>query len=90
MKVDFETRDIFKDPLSEAEIKQILFLSKMTPREMLRKKDKMYKQLQLENKKHTDAKLIKYMVEHPGLIKRPIIFTKSDVHVGKIEKNTSD
>jgi arsenate reductase len=62
----------------------------MTPREMLRKKDKMYKQLQLENKKHTDTKLIKYMAEHPGLIKRPIIFTKGGVRIGKIDNTPFD
>jgi arsenate reductase-like glutaredoxin family protein len=90
MKIDFETRDIFKDPLSEDEIKQILLLSKMTPSDLLRKKDKMYKQLKLENKKHTDTKLIKYMTEYPGLIKRPIIFTKNGVHIGKINKTTYD
>lgn len=81
---------MFKDPLSENEIKQILFLSKMTPRDLLRKKDKMYKQLQLANKKHTDTKLIKYMAEYPGLIRRPIVFTKSGIHIGKIDKTVLD
>ena len=54
------------------------------PVELLRKRDKMYKELDLENKKKTDTQIIKLMVKYPGLILRPIIISKNKAHVGKI------
>ncbi|NNM36539.1 MAG: arsenate reductase, partial [Nitrosopumilus sp.] len=51
----------------------------------LRKRDKMFKELDLENKKKTDAQIIKLMVKYPGLILRPIIITKNKAFVGKID-----
>ena len=55
------------------------------PIELLRKRDKMYKELELENKKKTDSQLIKLMIKYPGLIMRPIIITKNKAFVGKVD-----
>ena len=55
------------------------------PQEMLRKRDKMYKELELDSIKKTDSQLIKLMVKYPGLILRPIVITKNKAHVGKID-----
>ena len=85
MKLDVEARDFFKDPFSESELKKIIKMTGKKPQEMLRKRDKMYKELDLENTKKTDIQLIKLMVKHPGLILRPIVITKNKAHVGKID-----
>ena len=85
MKIDLEKRDFFKDLLSEAEIKKILKLSKMHARDLLRSRDKMYKELNLEKSNHTESQIIKLMVKYPGLIKRPIIISKNNVIVGKTD-----
>ncbi len=87
MKIDFEKRDFFKDKLSESELKKILKLTGMKPKELLRKRDKMYKELDLEKSNKTDSQLIKLLVKHPGLIRRPIIISKNKALVGKIDKN---
>ncbi len=55
------------------------------PHEMLRKRDKMFKELNLENNKKTDSQIIKLMVKYPGLILRPIIIIKNKAFVGKID-----
>ena len=55
------------------------------PQEMLRKRDKMYKELELDSIKKTDIQLIKLMVKRPGLILRPIVITKNKAQVGKID-----
>ncbi len=86
MKLDFEKRDFFKDKLSESEIKKILKLTGMKPKELLRKRDKMYKELELDKENKTDSQLIKLLVKYPGLITRPIIISKNKVLVGKIDK----
>jgi arsenate reductase-like glutaredoxin family protein len=86
MKIDFEKRDFFKDRLSELEIRKILKLTSMKPKELLRKRDKMYKELELEKENKTDTQLIKLLAKYPGLIRRPIIIKKNKVLVGKIDK----
>ena len=85
MKLDVEARDFFKEPFSESELKKIIKMTGKKPQEMLRKRDKMYKELDLENSKKTDIQLIKLMVKYPGLILRPIVITKNKAHVGKID-----
>jgi len=85
MKIDLKKRDFFVDMLSEPEIKNILKLAKIKPRELLRSKDKMYKQLKLKESNHKDSQLIKLMAKYPGLIKRPIVFSKNKIIIGKID-----
>ena len=85
MSNDIEKRDFFKDPLSETELKKIIKMAGKKPSELLRKRDKMYKELDFENKKKTDSQIIKLMVKHPGLILRPIILTKNKAFVGKVD-----
>ena len=48
---DIEKRDFFKDPFSEIELTKIFKMSKKRPSECLRKRDKMYKELKLEEDK---------------------------------------
>ena len=85
MKIDVEARDFFKDPFTESELKKIIKMTGKKPQEMLRKRDKMYKELELDSIKKTDIQLIKLMVKYPGLILRPIVITKNKAHVGKID-----
>ena len=87
MGKDVEKRDFFKDPFSETELRKVIRMTGKKPSELLRKRDKMYKELDLENKKKTDDQLIKLMVKHPGLILRPIILTKNKAFVGKTDIN---
>jgi arsenate reductase len=85
MKIDIQKRDFFKEPFSEIELKKIIKLSGLNPNELLRKRDKMYKELNLDSTKHTQNEIIKLMIKFPGLIKRPIIIKQNKAHVGKID-----
>ena len=85
MQEDIKKRDFFKDPFSEAELKKIIKMTGKKPSELIRKRDKMYKELNLENGKKTESQLIKLMIKYPGLIQRPIIVVKNNAHVGKID-----
>ncbi|NIM25890.1 MAG: arsenate reductase [Nitrosopumilaceae archaeon] len=85
MKMDIEKRDFFKDPFTEEELKKIIKIVGKSPYEMLRKRDKMYKELGLEDKKPSDSQIIKLMVKYPGLIQRPIIIKKNMATVGKAD-----
>jgi len=72
-KVEFELQDFFKQRLSMQEIKLLLKMAGLSARDALRKKDKMYKELKLEQKDYSDDELITLMEKHPGLILRPIM-----------------
>ena len=85
MKIDIESRDFFKDPFTETELKKIIKMTGKKPKELLRKRDKTYKEMNLEQNKKTDSEIIKLMVKYPGLILRPIIILKNKAVVGKIE-----
>lgn len=85
MSSDIEKRDFFKDPFSETELKKIIKMAEKKPSEFLRKRDKIYKELNLGSNKKTDEQLIKLMVKYPVLILRPIVIVKNKVFVGKID-----
>jgi arsenate reductase len=55
------------------ELRELLRLLGLSPREILRRKDPLYAELGLESGRHTDAQLLALMAEHPGLIQRPIV-----------------
>ena len=85
MKRDIDTRDFFKDPFTETELKKIIKMTGKKPVELLRKRDKTYKEMKLDENKKSDSEIIKLMVKYPGLILRPIIITKNKALVGKID-----
>ena len=85
MKIDIESRDFFKDPFTEIELKKIIKMTGKKPVQLLRKRDKTYKEMKLDQNKKTDSEIIKLMVKYPGLILRPIIILKNKAIVGKIE-----
>ena len=85
MKIDVDSRDFFKDPFTEVELKKIIKMTGKKPTELLRKRDKTYKEMKLDQNKKTDSEIIKLMVKHPGLILRPIIILKDKALVGKVD-----
>ncbi len=85
MNLDIQTRDFFKDPFSEQELGKIIQMTGKTPSELLRKRDKMYKELGLDESVKSDTQIIKLMVQYPGLILRPIVIMDNKVFVGKVD-----
>ena len=91
IKNDIEKRDFFKEPLTEKELRKIIKMTGKSPIELIRKRDKMYKELEFETKNYSDKQVIEFMLKYPGLIIRPIIITKNKVYVGKESlKNMQD
>ena len=85
MKIDVESRDFFKDPFTETELKKIIKMTGKKPQELLRKRDKTYKEMKLDQTKKSDSEIIKLMVKYPGLILRPIVILKNKALVGKVD-----
>ncbi len=70
-------------PPSEGELKAILDKLGMAPRDLMRKNEEPYKDLQLEDPEKNEAALIKAMVENPALIERPIVVVGEKAAIGR-------
>jgi arsenate reductase len=71
--VDFEAVDYYVDPIPKAKLKDLLRKMGMSPRELLRTKDPIYKTLRIGERDLSDAELLALMAANPDLIQRPIV-----------------
>jgi arsenate reductase (glutaredoxin) len=71
--VDFEAVDYYTDPIPKAKLKELLRKLDMTPRELLRTKDPIYKTLRIADRELSDDELLDLMAANPDLIQRPIL-----------------
>jgi len=72
-RVDFGAVNYYVTPLSKTKIKELLRKMGMKAEELLRKKEPIYKELKLDEKKLSEEEIIDWMVKHPDLIQRPIV-----------------
>lgn len=71
--IDFERVNYHVDQLPEEKIRDLLRKAGVGPREVLRKKEPVYKELGLDSADVGDDELIRLMVEHPQLLERPVV-----------------
>jgi arsenate reductase (glutaredoxin) len=71
--IDFERVNYHVDPLPESKIRELVARAGVSPREVLRKKDPIYKELELDTRDVSDAELFRLMAEHPPLLQRPMV-----------------
>ncbi len=69
---DFKIVEYLKNPLTEAELKDLLMRLNQKPQEMIRTQEAVYKQ-NFKGKNFTEDEWVKIMIENPKLIKRPIV-----------------
>ena len=55
------------------QLRELVRLLGVKPRELLRKHDPAYAELGLDGGSHSDAQLLELMSKNPGLIQRPIV-----------------
>ncbi len=70
-----EVIEYLKTPPSREYLVELLGLMHITPRELIRSKENIYTELNLDNPVLSDAQLIDAMIAHPILINRPIVVT---------------
>ena len=70
-------------PPSAGELEEILDLLGLEPRELMRRKEKEYKALGLDDPNLSREALIQAMVEHPRLIERPIVIKDGRAVIGR-------
>ncbi len=75
-------------PPSAEELKEIIrMLGLSSARELMRKKEKEYKELRLDDPSLSEEALIQAMVEHPRLIERPIVVKDGKAAIGRPPEN---
>lgn len=67
---------------SKEEIKSVLKMLSIKPRELMRTKEEIYKELNLKEICDDEA-LIEAMLKHPNLIERPIIIKGNKAIIGR-------
>jgi arsenate reductase len=74
-------------PPSAAELKAILRMLGLAPRDILRTGETVYAELGLEDRELDDDALIAVMVKNPILIERPIVVAGSKAAIGRPPEN---
>ena len=70
--VDFERVNYYVDPLPEDKLRDLLRKAGLRPRDVLREREDIYRELGLAGSERSDDELIRLMVEYPDLVQRPI------------------
>lgn len=71
--LEFDIVKYHETPLSKIRLKNLLKKMGMKPEELLRKKEKAYKELDFKNNNYTNDQIIELMIKEPNLMERPII-----------------
>lgn len=76
-------------PPTKAELKTLLKQLGISARELLRKGEDAYKELNLKDTTLSDSALIDAMVAHPKLIERPIVVSADKAVLGRPPENVN-
>ena len=76
-----------KTPPTTEQIEDALERLSLEPRQLMRRKEGPFKELDLKNERHSRADLIQAMVSHPILIERPIVFGNAQAALGRPPEN---
>ena len=71
--------EYLKQPPTRAELEALLGRADMTPRQLLRAKEKLVTELGLDHADVSDARILDAMMAHPILINRPLVVTSLGV-----------
>jgi len=69
----FTAINYYEQPFTKSQLKALLKKAKLTPKDVLRTKEDVYKDLGLAKKALSDDELVDLMIKHPDLIQRPIV-----------------
>jgi arsenate reductase len=63
----------YEKPFTKAQLKNLLKKAGLSPKDILRTKEEIYKKLGLAKKKLSDDEWLDVLLAHPDLIQRPIV-----------------
>ncbi len=80
--IPYVERNIFSDPLSVDELKQILQMTEDGTEEIISTRSKVYQDLNVNIDDLSLKDLLDLVQRHPGLLRRPIIMDEKRLQVG--------
>ncbi|MCJ8323579.1 MAG: arsenate reductase (glutaredoxin) [Rhizobiales bacterium] len=84
--VEFDIVTYLEGQLDAPQLQAILQTLGMSAKDVMRKGEKIYKQLGLANE-HDEAKLIKAIIANPILLERPIVVKDNNAAIGRPLEN---
>jgi arsenate reductase len=85
--VDFSKVNYYIEPLSKKKLTELIKKMKLTPCDLLRKSEPVYRELGLAKGVFSDDEIISLMVEHPDLMQRPIVERGNKAILGRPTEN---
>jgi arsenate reductase len=82
-EVEFKIKEYLKEPPTKEELSELLKKLNLKPSELIRKKEKLFKELSLKDK--SEDELLEAMIQHPKLIERPIVINNQKAVVARPE-----
>jgi arsenate reductase len=70
-------------PPGEAKLRELVFKLRVAPRELIRTKEPLYRELNPERRELTDDEAVALLVAHPELMQRPIVERGARAVVGR-------
>lgn len=80
--IQYKERNIFSEPLSAAEIKQVLQLTENGTEEIVSWRSKVFQELDVDLDDLSLKQLIDLIEKNPGLLRRPILVDDKRLQVG--------
>lgn len=82
-KQDIEVIEYLKTPPTAEQLSEVIRMLAISPRELLRKGEKEYKEAGLADQELSDEQIIEAMVKYPKLIERPIVIKDGKAKIGR-------
>lgn len=82
--------EYLKQPPSKAELESVLSLLGFGPRDLMRKGETIYKELNLKDDTLSDEQLLTTMLNNPILIERPIVLANGKAAIGRPPESVLD
>jgi arsenate reductase len=80
---EFDSVNYYETPLTAAQLRELITKLGISPRELLRKDEQVYRELNLARREVSDDELIGLMVANPDLIQRPIVVRGDKAVLGR-------
>ena len=88
--VSFEKVNYYTEPLSRKKLTELIRKLNLKPRDLLRKGEPIYKELELNDDRFSDSELIGFMIEYPDLLQRPIVERGDRAVLGRPTDNVKE
>jgi arsenate reductase len=88
--VDFSKVNYYIEPVTKKKLTELLRKMSLSPRDILRKSEPIYRELGIASGEFSDTQLIDLMVEHPDLMQRPIVERGDRAVLGRPTENVEE